>query len=665
MSERKISYLNRTFEEYKNALKELISRYYPQIANDFDDASIGSWLIDMIASIADNLSFHIDKTYNETCIDSAAETRSVYSIARTNGVKVPGAKASMAEVEFSCELPIVTSSKNDASTLGMPNWFYAPIIKRGTKMTSGNQIFENLNDVNFAEEFGENGNMDRTVIPIRDTNGNTVKYKITKKQVAVAGESRVYKQLISNGDIKPFMEITIPDENVMNIESIIFKDGSDYTINPTYAEFMMTEEFVPAEESKSNVDTYRFFEVDSLLEQYRWGDAINKEGNQSQPQNVTYNFGYYNEKENTIVPTYSITKGEWKPLTQKFITEFTDKGYLKVIFGSGEQIGQDVDISAAETFSKAQMTRMVRNNFLGRLPNGGWTMYILYRCGGGSASNVARGSINSFSNLIVDIGKNARTNDERTIVVAVKNSISVINTTPSVSGKDAPTVEEVKAMMRYHIGSQQRCVTIKDYEDRILQMPPKYGCPFRISVLEENNKIMIYMLGVDNDGHITETFPTALSSNIQDYLSMYRMVNDYVEIKSGKVINISFEIDVYVDKNYNASDVVTSIIEKVKNYMDVNMHQIGEDIFVGDIEKEISKTDGVLNLIDTRVFNETGNNYSPTRVTQQTIIEDGDTDYDRLEIDLEASDYILNTDADSMFEVKYPNTDIKVRVKTR
>ena len=135
------------------------------------------------------------------------------------------------------------------------------------------------------------------------------------------------------------------------------------------------------------------------------------------------------------------------------------------------------------------------------------------------------------------------------------------------------------------------------------------------------------------------------------------------------------------NKNYNKSDVVTNVINTIKDYMDVNKHQMGDDIFVGDLEKEISKIDGVINLIELRVYNEFGDGYSSNRTSQQLYVEStcdfssafgGETDNDNVStnsdsqrIDLEASDGILYTDNDSMLEIKYPEKDIRIRVKSR
>lgn len=663
MSEKKISYLNRTFDDYRASLIDYVKRYYPQIADKFDDASIGSWLIDIVAAIGDNLSYHTDRVYNETNLDSAQERSSVMNIARSNGLKVPGPKASIAEEKFSCILPVATSNANDESTVGMPNWAYAPVIKRGTKVVAGSQSFEVLEDVDFKEQFDGNGVSNRNIIPQKDSNGKISSYLIEKYTTVSAGETRVYKQVMSNSDIYPFMEIVIPDRNVMNVESIIFKDGISYNSDPSMSEFMNPNEYVPASESPSGVDTYRYFEVNSLVEQYRWGDDVSttRKGNQNVGQSTTYTYGYV--ENDTVIPTASITKGEWVPLTQKFITEFSDNGYLKVIFGSGEIAGQTKDFSEATDFSKNQITRMIRNNFLGKLPNGGWTMYIQYRVGGGRASNVAKGRINSIAFLSVEIGGCIGSDKDLQTVAAVKNSIKCTNTTPSISGKDAPSVDEIRAMIKYNNSAQERCVTVKDYINRIMMMPPRYGCPFRIGAIEENNKVMLYLLGIDNEGKLSDVIPAQLAKNIENYLSMYRSINDFVEIKSGRIINVSFEVDLYLDKNYNAGDVMKKVISTITEYMDINKHELGDDIYVSDIEKEITKVDGVLNLIDLRVYNEYGNGYSQTRCSQITFPSD---EANRAQIDLEASDYILVSDSDEMFEIKHPESnDIKIRVKLR
>ena len=339
----------------------------------------------------------------------------------------------------------------------------------------------------------------------------------------------------------------------------------------------------------------------------------------------------------TVVPTYSVTKGEWKPVKHKFITEFTDRGYLKVIFGAGMDSGTQSFGEAQLPFSQYQINKILRNDSLGYLPKANSTVFILYRAGGGASSNVAKGAINTISYLNVEINAE-RTAANTNIIAQVRSSISVESTMESVSGKDMPNTEELKYLIKYATGSQERCVTVKDYVSRVNQIPPRYGCPFRVGAAEENNKVMLYMLGVDHNGYLDPA-------------------------------NLAFVPYVIVDKEYNASDVITNIKNVVKSYMDINKHQMGDDIYVGDIAKEISKVDGVINLIKLQVYNVFGNSHSLDRTTQATVESStcnstGGEESDRVEIDLDASDGILYSEGDTMLEVKFFD-DIIVNFKER
>lgn len=625
--DKKISYLNRTYSDYRKALKEMSERYYPDLSASFDDSSIASWQLDLVADVADNLSYHIDRVYQETNLDSAQEKSSLYAIARNNGVKIPGPKGAMAEVKFTITLPVKDNQ---------PDYSVAPVIKRGTKVSSTSQSFELLADVDFASQFNEYGISDATISPNVSSNGITTGYTISKLTTVTAGETLVYRHIVHANDVTPFMEIILPVEGVMNVESIIQMDGTNSSLVPNYGQFYS---------NCNSEDVVRFYEVNDLAQSWCWADAVGEEGKAQ-----VYQYGYNG------VPTYSITKGEWRPIEHKFVTEYTDKGYLKIIFGAGVE-GGNIEIGETESeFSRWQMSRMLNNKNLGVSPKGDTTIFILYRVGGGKVSNVAKGAINTVSYLSAEPrgGNNGK---------IILKSLRVENTTSSVSGKDMPSEKELKYYIKYHKAAQERCVTAKDYIERILSLPPKYGTPFRVGVMEENNKIMVYLLGINSNGKLESALPTMLVKNIENYLRGYRMINDYVEIKSGRIVNLSFDIDVIIDKNYNKTDVIKNVINTVKKYMDVNNHLMGEEIYVGDLEKEISKIDGVVNLISLQVINETGTGYSKTSIQQETYTNEGDDE--RVYVDLAATDGILYNDGDTMMEIKRPEEDIRVRFKER
>jgi hypothetical protein len=119
---------------------------------------------------------------------------------------------------------------------------------------------------------------------------------------------------------------------------------------------------------------------------------------------------------------------------------------------------------------------------LGVLPRAGWAMYVIYKVGGGVSTNVAQGAINNITLLNVEWPFNAAL--DPTIKGQILNSMSVSNSSTSIGGKDAPTTEEIKYLIKYNTSSQQRCVTVKDYKARLMMMPPKFGAPFRSNVIE-------------------------------------------------------------------------------------------------------------------------------------------------------------------------------------
>ena len=214
-----------------------------------------------------------------------------------------------------------------------------------------------------------------------------------------------------------------------------------------------------------------------------------------------------------------------------------------------------------------------------------------------------------------------------------------------------------------------------DYVARIIELPAKYGTPFRCGVVEENNKVVIYTLGLDSEGHLDSKLSEYVANNIKEYLSMYKSINDFVEIRSGKIINIAFEIDIFVDKAYEKSEVVKRVIELVTEYMDVRNHLMGDEYFLGDLEKEISKLDSVKNIIELRAYNKinSDNGCSDDETTQELIdindccydeYSDSDSNFDR-RIDLKASDKILYSEPASMIELKNKESDIIITVKER
>ena len=665
--DKKINYLARTFSDYRSELINFSKKYYPELSSNFNDSSVGAWFIDLVASTSDNLSYHIDRMYQETNVNTANLKTSIYNLARSNGYKIPGPKASMCEVQISCQLPI------DHTNISAPDWAYAPVIRRNSTVSAGNYNFHLSEDVDFADQFNSDAYSNRTYRPVRDSSGTIIGYNVSKSTIVTNGTTRIFKKVLTDSDIQPFMEIILPDQNVMSVESVIFKESTDFSNDPDIQEFYFDEEqYKYADESAY---TYRFFEVDSLADQWRFGSDTTFDNNIIKDAFNPEKYTDYTEAIEGMSSTQKTTryyKGKWKPITQKFITENTDNGYTKLIFGSGVNYAEIP--SGTTTYGEYRASKIINNDMLGVLPKQGWTMYVLYEIGGGEETNLGIGAINTFNLVNAEFRSDNLISRVKGTVI---NSLSVTNLTPSVAGRDAPSTDEVKYLSKYNVSSQNRCVTLKDYKVKLMSMPPKYGAPFRSAVAESNNKILMSLLGMHADGTLDKSLPAALVDNILEYMSHYRTINDYIEVRSGKIYNLGFSLDVFVDKSYNTATVISNIINKIKDYMDVEKHDMGENIFIGDLEKEITLIDGVLSLISLRVYNIYDGSYSTDRAPFKELqatsdccnlvlptfnVSDGAT---AKAIDLDALDRVLQSDYNSMFEILNPKNDIQVRVKLK
>jgi len=606
MANQGINYGYRNFADIRSGLVDMARQYYPDIFNDFNDASVGMMLLELNAAVGDMLSFNTDRMFQETQIDYAQQTKSVLSMARTFGLKIPGKRPSVTIVDFSVTVPVLGDSFDIS---------YAPIINAGSQVTGAGKIFENLYDIDFSNPFNTNGIPNRLIIPNFNSNGTLINYTLTKREIVTNGFTRIFKKVINISDVRPFLEVILPEDNVLSIDSIITLDGTNINTIPSLSQF-------------SN-QSLRWYEVDALAENKVFVEDFNK---------ITDNSG--------------VKPGKWITVDKKFITEYTDLGFTKIIFGSGTK-----DTSSLCDFDSNiplvnQIGDFINNFSLGQTPTANTTMFIKYRVGGGSDTNVGPNVLKSVGLLNFTInGANKNTN------LAVKNSLTVNNSFPALGGRNAPSVDEIRYMTKYNFASQNRAVTIKDYQAIISKMPSQFGVPFRMGVMEEQNKIKIYTIGLDQFNKLNNNSTSALRDNMATYLSDFRMMNDYVQITDGKIINLSFEIDLYIDKKQPQAQIISEVINNVTTYLDVNKYDMGDNIYLSPMIETINNVGGVLNVIDVRVYNKVGEGkYSLNEISQPYL----DTETRQIDI---SGEYTLFGEPTSMFEIKYPTTDIMVRVK--
>ena len=600
-----VNYTSKNFSDIRTDLVNYVKQYYPSIFNDFNDASVGMMLLELNAAVGDMLSFNTDRMFQETQIDYAQQRSSLLSMARTFGLNVAGKRPSSTIVDFSVTVPVYGTSF-DVS--------YAPVIQAGAQVNGAGQVFETAYDIDFSQPFTVGGIPNRIIIPNFNSNGTLINYTLTKREIVSNGYSKVYKRVINTSDVIPFLEIILPDNNITSIESVITLPGTNYNTDPSNSQFLN--------------QNYQWFEVDALAENLIFVPDLNTSSNNP-----------------------SIIAGKYINVDKKFITEYTDLGFLKMIFGGGTQ-----DISSLTNYGInpkliSQIGDFINNLSLGLTLSPNTTLFVKYKVGGGTSTNIGQGVLNSIGimNIIVN-GSDSGINN------SVKGSLSVNNPIPALGGRDEPSIEEIRNTIRYNFSAQNRAVTIKDYQTIISQMHGQYGVPFRTGVQETQNKVQVNIMGLDGNGKLNNSSNSILKQNIATYLSNYRMLNDYIQVSDARIVNLSFQVDILVDKNYPHSQIVSQVISDITSQMDINNYDMGENIYLGNLFQKINSVNGVLNVIEIRVYNNVGGIYSVNEITQPYL------DKATRQVDL-SGDYTLFGEPMTMFEIKYPASDIIVRVK--
>jgi len=602
---KKISYSVRDFAGLRQELVTLTKDYYPDLVKNTNDASIYSVLLDINAAVADNLHFHIDRVWQETMLDFAQQRQSLFHIAKTYGIRLPGSRPSVALCDFSINVP-VRGDKDDER--------YEGILKSGAQVSGGGQVFETIDDIDFSSPFNNRGESNRLKIPNFDANNKLISYTITKREPVVNGTTRIFRRVISSVDQKPFLKLYLPEQNVLGVTSVIHKEGTTYSSNPTSSEFYSSQN--------------KWYEVKTMIQ-----DKV------------------FIPDPTSVSDRQNFKSGIYLPVNNKFVTEYTPEGYFSLTFGSGS-----VDpLSNLDDYMNGNMRvslgSYLNNLSLGSTPKINTTLFVKYRIGGGKDSNLGVDVITSVDTVEFNVqGPVGSINNQ------VIQSLNVTNVTPAVGGADQPTVEEIRNMVSFNFAAQDRAVTLNDYKSLIETMPSTFGAPAKVNVMEEDNKIKIKLLSYDYQGNLTDIVSNTLKNNILSYLSEYRMINDYLDIVSGEVIDLGLQIDLLIDKNSSQTDIVKTTIQDCITYFDISKRKMGDPLFIGDLMKIIGSVNGVINVVDIRVYNLNGGQYSSSQVAQSFV--------DRTTQEIQQSDMTVFMKSNQIYQIRFPNTDIMVRLKT-
>lgn len=619
ISKKQVNYISRDFQTIRNDLVNYLRAFYPDQWQDFNTASIGSALLDLSAYVGDLLSYSIDKKFNELFLDGVSERRSVYRIAKTMGYSVCGTRPAVCIADIIIEIPPTSEG---------PDQNYMPIYRAGIQVQGGGQTFETVSDIDFSSDYSELGTANRVIEPILNASQDLVKYRILKREIVKAGITKQFKVEVTAANVKQFFSITLPETNVLEITSVIVESGVALNYTPTYEDY-------------NNFDK-KYWEVDAL------------------PTNKIFT------EDDTQSSVNGIKIGKYVTVNKRFVKEFMSNGTCKLTFGGGDPnydsytdyLTQLTNTSEyCYDFSNINTSALLQNLSLGEAVQENTTLYIKYRVGGGPLSNVGSNVLQGVSSIkAVIFGADATLNQ------SVISSTQANNPIPALGGAGLPSVDEIRHFISGNFAAQSRCINLEDYVSRAYQMPGKFGGPFRIFGVVEDNKVKLYILSKGADGKLVATSTSTIKNNIVEYITPYRSINDFVEINDGKFVNLEIEVDLFTDKVFNGSEVKLNVIKTITDFFNIDNWQMNQHIYVSQITDSIRETPGVINVVDIRFYNLDGGIYSTTMCAQASgnRIYMSDTNAYRTQIEY-VNNAIYSTPI-SMFELRYPEKNVKVRV---
>jgi hypothetical protein len=231
---------------------------------------------------------------------------------------------------------------------------------------------------------------------------------------------------------------------------------------------------------------------------------------------------------------------------------------------------------------------------------------------------------------------------------AVEVSLEVNNEEPILGDVDLPSSEEIKQRVFSYYATQQRAVTVEDYQAITYAMPPSYGSIKRCSIQRDFNafkrNLNMYLVSEDSDGLLTATNST-LKQNLKTWLSRYKMINDTIDLLDARVVNFGIQFILVADYSENKFNVLSAGTARLRNYFANLQFDIGESLYISDVYQELRRVPGVIDVLDVKIIPQVGGVYSDANFNfTERLSPDG---------------RYITSEKDTIFEIKYPNVDIQ------
>jgi len=595
-----ISYLNKSFSDFRGNLLDYAKTYFPTSYNDYSETSIGLMFIEMASYVGDNLSFYLDTQFQENLVNYAKEKNNLVNIAYSLGYRPKISYASNTVLDVYQLVP----NKTSGGVL-VPDYNYAIKIPANSKVSSVNNINFIITDtVDFAIE------LNRTA-----SYYNSNYFLLQKKVNAISADIKTSTFTFTSP--QKFTSVNLIDDNILQIIDV--KDGSNNT----------------------------WYEVPYLAQSVIENKTVNTNSDSS---SVPYVLGY-------------------RQVPQRFVSRFINDTTLQLQFGAGTSNSADTvllpnpDNTGLGTIPYIFNSSFNKSNvYIAReygLAPSNTTLTVTYLVGGGIGSNQPANVITQKGFNVTNVTfNNFVYSSNPTLGDTLFNSLTFNNAQPSLGGRSGDTIEEIRQNTLGAFSAQDRTVTKDDYINRTLSMPSEYGTISKAFIKNTNQKLSndnvnysaldLCVLSYNSSKQLTQASST-LKNNLASYIDNYRMITDAINIKDAYYINIGINFDITTIPQVSNREALNACIDALKDFFSIDKWQINQPIVLADIYSVLLQLRQVQAVHKIEIYNIQGGNYSP---------------YGYDVIGATRNNTVYPSLDPSIFEVRFPDSDIKGRVIT-
>lgn len=588
-----IKYTSRDFDSIKNDLIDYAKRYYSNTFKDFNEASFGSLMLDSVAYIGDILSFYLDYQANESFLDTSLEVGNIIKHGKAKGYKPKLNPSSCGILTLYILVP--------ASATGLgPDLNYIPTMKKGSYFGNSNSIYTLIEDVDFKTS------TEIIVAEVNTNSGIPTQYAIKSKGLAVSG--KILEEFKIIGAYEKFLKINIANTNITEIISVQDSSGNEFYEVEFLSQNVIYKPF-PVE--KTNND-----DIGNILKPVIAARRFVVEKTSS---GVDLQFGYGSE---TIIDSEALEDPARSILNEHGKNYITDRSFDPSI--------------------------MIETDKFGIVPSN-TTLRIVYRTNTNEDVNASSNSIDTVIKPIMYF-----TNENMlspNIVANIRNSAEVVNESPFIGDVSFPDSSEIKREIYDTYAMQNRAVTLNDYKALVYKLPGKFGNVKRCNIINEKsgerNNINIYVISTNSNEKLIES-GTNIKNNLKIWINNYKMLNDNIDILDAKIVNIGIDFSILCELGRDKYSILQTAIEAIKNNFK-NPPDIGEPLYITDIYNVLKKVNYVIDAIDVKVYQKTGELYS-------SVLYD-------FENNKSADGRYIYFPENVIYEIKYPTSDIFGEVK--